>query len=408
MAVVHPPCADHAPVARVELADVVRRFGDDLRRQPRLSHQAQRVLDAVTACRTPALGGHRFDCAHCGHRHYVYHSCRNRHCPKCQQLAKARWLEARQAELLPVPYFHLVFTLPHEFNSIVLGHRRVMLGHLFAAAAQTLTEFGRRRFRGRVASGGRVGFTSVLHTWDQKLGAHFHLHVLIAGGALSDDQRRWVHARPNFLFPVHALSVAFRGKFMALARPLISEQAVINRLYAKPWIVYAKKPFAGPRKLLDYLGRYTHRVAISNHRLLAIEGDQVVFRYRDRPAGDVLRTMRLPGVEFLRRFLLHVLPPGLQRIRHYGFLANRGKAQALARCRQLLGQVHAAAAPTTQTVQRWLLLLTGRDVSRCPRCGKAGLLQTPVEPCKPRLGLSTFRGRFRGREPPAMGVCCPG
>jgi len=391
-----PPCAEPAPAQRLELADVVRRFGDDLRSQHRLSHEAQRVLDAITDCRTPALGGHRFDCAHCGHRHYVYHSCRNRHCPKCQQLAKARWLEARQAELLPVPYFHLVFTLPHELNPIVLGHRRVMLGHLFAAAAQTLTEFGRRHLRGR------VGFTSVLHTWDQKLGAHFHLHVLIAGGALSHDQRRWIHARQDFLFPVHALSTVFRGKFMALARPLIGEQTLINRLYAKPWVVYAKKPFAGPRKLLDYLGRYTHRVAISNHRLLAIDGDRVVFRYRDRPAGDVLKTMSLPGTEFLRRFLLHLLPSGLQRIRHYGLLANRSKAQALGRCRQLLGQVPTPTR-TTQTVEQWLRRWTGRDPSRCPRCGKKGLLQTPIKPLRARLDSRTFR---RGRGPPAVRICC--
>ena len=363
------PHASHANVT-VTLADIVGRFGDDLRRQRRLPRQAHRVLNAIASCRTEALGGQRYDCSRCGHRHFVYHSCRNRHCPQCQSFTKAQWLAARQAELLPVPYFHLVFTLPHELNPALMHHRRSVLNLLFTATAQTLLQFGRQNL------GGRVGFTMVLHTWDQQMNLHPHVHVLIPAGALAGDGNRWIAAKRSFLFPVHALSKVFRGKFMHQAKAWIDDPAVLDRLYTKPWVVYAKKPFAGPRKLLNYLGRYTHRVAISNHRLGAIHGDRVVFDFRNRRRGDVVQTMNLDGVEFLRRFLLHVLPHRLQRIRHYGLLANRCKAALLARCRQLLSAPSPEVAPFT--LESWLTQVMGRDIRCCPQCKARTLVATAV------------------------------
>jgi hypothetical protein len=372
------------PQPACELADVVRRYGPAYRRAHRLPYVHHRVLNAIERCRTAALGGHRDTCAHCGFERFAYNSCRNRHCPKCQALVKAQWLEARQAELLPVPYFHNVFTLPHQLNGLILCHednQRALLNLLFQAAAETLLLFGRNNL------GGTPGITMVLHTWDQQLRAHFHVHGLITGGALSLDQQRWRKARPNFLFPVRALSKVFRGKFLdglqklydngrlqfpapvaALARAKGFGKLLAD-LRRPGWVVYSKAPSAGPQKLLDYLGRYTHRVAISNHRLLSVDEGQVRFRYRDRAAGNQVKDACLSADEFLRRFLLHVLPKGLQRIRHYGLLACRNKETMLARCRELLG-ADPPPAPEKKSTTDWLLLLLGIDVRHCPRCGE--------------------------------------
>jgi hypothetical protein len=372
------------PRPACELADVIRRYGPAYRRARRLPYSHHRVLNAIERCRTAALGGHRERCAHCGFERLAYNSCRNRHCPKCQALVKAQWLEARQAELLPVPYFHNVFTLPHQLNSLILCHednQRALLHLLFQAAAGTLLQFGRNNLSGT------PGITLVLHTWDQQLRAHFHVHCLITGGALSLDQQRWCKARPKFLFPVRALSKVFRGKFLDGLQKLydqgelrfptpVAELAsaegfakLQNALRRPCWVVYSKAPFAGPHKLLDYLGRYTHRVAISNHRLLAVDNDQVRFRFRDRAAGNQAKEACLPADEFIRRFLQHVLPSGFQRIRHYGLLASRTKETMLARCRELLG-TDPPRAPEKKSTADWLLLLLGVDALRCPRCGQ--------------------------------------
>jgi hypothetical protein len=325
-------------------------------------------MRAVEVCRTAELGGHLKQCDTCGFEHPSYNSCRNRHCPKCQSLAKAQWLQKQSAELLPVGYFHLVFTLPHLLNGLILAHKKILLSLLFKAVSETLLEFGRRHF------GGTVGIIAVLHTWDQTLNDHFHLHCLVPAGALSLDHSRWIKARRNFLFPVKALSVLFRGKFLDLLTQAgengrietLSER--LKALRKKNWIVYAKKPFGSPHTVLDYLGRYTHRVALSNERILAVQNGQVTFTYRDRKDKDRLKSMTLDAQEFIRRFLLHVLPDGFMRIRHFGFLANRAKKHALPQCRKLLGLSPALAEMPKRSAQDLLRELTGIDLSRCPSC----------------------------------------
>jgi len=330
-------------------------------------------------------------------------------------LAKERWLEARQAELLPVPYFHNVFTLPHQLNPLILCHetnQRAMLNLLFHAASQTLLAFGRNNL------GGLLGITLVLHTWDQQLRPHFHLHGVVTGGALAVDHQSWRPAHSRFLFPVRALSKVFRGKFvdgllelftggrlvfpaaLASVAPLAREPAfagLFASLRTKPWVVYSKAPFAGPDKLLRYLGHYTHRVAISNARLISCDDGQIAFHYRDRPAGDIRKTMSLPADEFLRRFLCHVLPTGFQRIRHYGLLASRVKGDALEQARQLLTPKTSVETPSSppdkKTTAEWILALLGIDVHRCPRCGERTLQRERLLPVvTPRCTARTPKG----------------
>jgi hypothetical protein len=394
-----PPAACHAARGArpaCDLADVFRQYGPAYRRAHRLPRAQLQVMHAIESCRTAALGGHREACARCGFERYAYNSCRNRHCPQCGSLAKAQWLEDRQAELLPVPYFHNVFTLPHQLNALILcheGNRRALLDLLFRSAAATLLEFGRNHL------GGQVGATMVLHTWDQQLRAHFHVHCLIPGGALAANGQQWRRAQPRFLFPVRALSKVFRGKFLAGLRQLYDDAqlrfptplahlaspeafaTLLHQLRSQGWVVYCKPPFAGASKLLDYLGRYTRRVALSNGRLLSMDGGQVRFHYRDRAHGDCLKVATLAADEFMRRFLLHVLPKGFQRIRHYGFLACRNKQTALARCRELLGVPKPTPSDKKSTAE-WLLLLTGLDISRCPQCGHGPLERVKLPPLR--------------------------
>ncbi len=360
--------------ARPELADVFRRYGQSYQRTHRLLACEQRVMRAVSVCRTQELGGHLDRCDACGFERPAYNSCRNRHCPKCQSLAKAQWLEKQTSELLPVGYFHLVFTLPHELNRLILGNKKILLGLLFKAVSETLLEFGQSRF------GGTVGIIAVLHTWDQKLQDHFHLHCLVPSGALSFDRSRWTAARKNFLFPVKALSLVFRGKFLDLLQRACEKRKIpaannaIKASRQKSWVVYAKKPFGSPQTVLDYLGRYTHRVALSNDRILQVENGEVTLSYRDRKDGDRKKTMALAAQEFIRRFLLHVLPDGFMRIRHFGFLANRSKKQALAQCRNLLKFDPALPQRSDQSAKDLLRKLTGVDLSRCPCCHQGTML----------------------------------
>jgi Putative transposase/Transposase zinc-binding domain len=353
-----------------ELADIFRAYGQSYRQSHPLPRSQLKVMRAIESCRTAALGGHLQQCDSCGYQQPAYNSCRNRHCPKCGSLAKAQWLEDRKADLLPVGYFHLVFTLPHELNPLILVNKKLLCDILFKAVSQTLLEFGRTQL------GGSLGFICVLHTWDQTLRDHFHLHCLIPGGALSFDLRRWIAARRTFLFSVKALSLVFRGKFLALLERASSKgelqfpgrtaalaepaafTALVHALRQKQWVVYAKRPFSSPEKVLDYLGRYTQRVALSNNRILAVaetaEGPRVTFSYRDRKNGDCARTMSLQADEFIRRFLLHVLPAGFMRIRHFGFLANRSRKQKLDRCRVLLDLPQ--PSPTGKKSARQLML----------------------------------------------------
>lgn len=382
------------------MADIFRQYGEAYRRRHALPLSHLKVMHALEVCRTAELGGHLEECDSCGFQRPCYNSCRNRHCPKCQSLAKARWLKDRQAELLPVGYFHLVFTLPHELNSLVLANPKMLLTLLFKAVAETLLEFGRTHLRGQ------VGFLAVLHTWDQTLGDHFHLHCLIPGGALSSQGNRWIPARRNFLFHVAALSRVFRGKFLHFFQQAFRAGQLqfpgrtawradpaalvqwLKLLRHKDWVVYAKKPFSSPEKVLDYLGRYTHRVALTNQRILAVAHSQVTFAYRDRRDANRLKSMTLPVDEFIRRFLLHVLPKGLRRIRHFGFLANRSKRQALCRCRQLLGLPPAVPQTPELSTRDLLLELTGRDPQRCPCCQRGTLVIVEHWPAAPAQFLS--------------------
>jgi hypothetical protein len=363
---------------RLELADIVRAHGGPYRRTHRLTTGQHRALRAIAACRTAVLGGHRETCDHCGATRITYNSCRNRHCPKCQTTATERWLAARKADLLPIPYFHVVFTLPHALNTLTQGNPRVIYTLLFRAVATTLLAFGRDPRH----LGGTIGVTAILHTWGQNLSQHLHLHCLVTGGALASNGTRWRPARARFLFPVRALGIVFRAKFLAALQeaythdelvfaagtaPLADRStfaALIAQLRALDWVVYAKRPFAGPEQVLDYLGRYTHRVAISNHRLVALTDDAVQFRWKDYADGDRVKLMTLTVDEFLRRFLLHVVPDRFMRIRHFGLLANRQRTTLLTRCRQLLAVPASRPAPDGPTDAQAIDSVR----RRCPWC----------------------------------------
>jgi hypothetical protein len=359
---------------RPELADVFRQYGENYQRTHRLSASQHKVMRAISVCRTQELGGHLDRCDACGFERPAYNSCRNRHCPKCQSLAKDKWLEKQTSELLPVGYFHLVFTLPHEFNRLILTHKKIGLSLLFKAVSETLLEFGQSRLRGT------VGIIAVLHTWDQTLKDHFHLHCLVPAGALSFDHSRWISARKNFLFPATALSQVFRGKFLALLQQACDKgkiPAANNEIKAarqKSWVVYAKKPFGSPQTVLDYLGRYTHRVALSNDRILQVQDGEVTLSYRDRKDGDRKKTITLEAQEFIRRFLLHVLPQGFMRIRHFGFLANRAKKHTLAQCRKLLDLDPVLPQSPILSAKDLLLKIIGVDLSRCPCCHEGTMI----------------------------------
>ena len=373
-AVAHGAAAQTGP--GIELADIVRLHGDDVRSAKRLARVQTRALRAILVCRTPALGGHRERCDRCGASRAVYHSCRNRHCPKCQTLAKERWIEARKAELLPIPYFHVVFTLPHALNLLAQHQPRDVYNLLFEAAATTLQTFGRDPKR----MGGEIGITAILHTWGQNLGQHIHLHCLVTGGALADDGARWIPSHSRFLFPVKALSRVFRARYLDGLKRVFEKacpensnldvECLVRTLLEKPWVVYAKPPFAGPDSVLQYLGRYTHRIAISNHRILNLQDGIVLFRWRDYRDSNRSKIMKLSAQEFLRRFLLHVLPNGFMRIRHYGLLANRNRKQKLECCRTLLSAPPPDPAKPKESSAAMMQRLTGKDLSACPFCGR--------------------------------------
>jgi hypothetical protein len=334
------------------VADIVRTYGTAFVKQHRrwLTVLHLKVLRAIVACRTAALGGHIEQCDSCGQRAISYNSCLNRHCPKCQGAARQAWLAKRSAELLPVPYYHVVFTLPHLLVPLALQNKALVYGLLFRTAAETLLQIAADPKH----LGAKIGFLAVLHTWGQTLLHHPHLHCVVPGGGLSPDQRRWIPCGHKFFLPVKVLSVVFRGKFLdALERtfkqhkitlagqltPLQSpaEFAALLRAAAhRDWVVYAKRPFAGPAQVLTYLSRYTHRIAIANSRLVAMADGRVTFRWRDYAHGHQTRTMTLEAHEFLRRFLLHVLPTSFVRIRYFGLLANRQRAQLLNLCRSHL------------------------------------------------------------------------
>lgn len=391
-----PPC---------EVADVIRAHGKRFIEEygHLLNSDQIRVLHAIENCRTAILGGHVDECDKCQHRVISYNSCRNRHCPKCQGAARERWLAERTAELLPVPYFHVVFTLPQLLAPLALQNKRVMYGMLFRAASETLLE---------VAAdpkhlGAEIGFLGVLHTWGQNLLHHPHIHYVIPGGGLSADHTQWIGSGDRFLLPVKVLSRVFRGKFLSfLRRAFQKEQLVfhgeltplaetarfnqlVQRAFPCEWVVYAKPPFGGPEQVLRYLARYTHRVAISNHRILSVDGDEVTFRWKDYAHGNQNKTMTLKATEFLRRFLLHVLPKGFVRIRFFGFLANRQRANYLQTCRDVLeagGTSVVAPSP----------VVPADSIERLPQCPVChyGVLRT-VERLLPLLRTRFIRPAMR-------------
>ncbi len=383
-----------APAARpaLEVADIVRACGNVYRATHRVSGQQDRVLRALVNCRTATLGGHKAHCDTCGLVSIQYSSCRNRHCPKCQTLAGTRWVERQCAELLDIDYWHLVFTLPHQLNPLAQSHPRLLYNLLFQAASRTLLEFGRNpRWLG-----GELGITMVLHTWGQNLSQHIHVHCVVTGGALSTDRQRWNPAPKGFLFPTKALSRVFRGKYLdalaqahhagalrhagAQGRGLDDPDAfdcLLTGLLTHDWVVYAKPPFAGADKVLAYLGRYTHRVAISNHRLVNFDGERVRFRWRDYAHANKRKVMSLTADEFVRRFLLHTLPRGFTRIRHFGLLANRLRHDRLSHCRRLIGQPK-PEPPEAVSVDAMMLRLTGVDITRCPKCENGRLRRTAM------------------------------
>ena len=365
------------PSGRLQLADLLATYGQDYLAMHTLARSQARAWRAIVSCRTATLGGHVERCAACGTNRHVYHSCRNRHCPRCQTRAKEQWIAARQRELLPVPYTHLVFTLPHALNGLAGHHFRCVTDLLFASAAATLAEFGANpRWLG-----GKLAFSLVLHTWSQDLRRHLHVHALVASGALTGDGH-WVNSRRGFLFPVKALSKVFRAKFidgLAQAREqgrLQHDDAawrqLLRALRRHDWVVYAKQPLGGPSQVLAYLARYTHRVAISNERLVSMADGVVLFRVRDNAHPGKKRIERLPAQQFIGRFLLHVLPPGFKRIRHYGILASAHKHQQLARCRQAL-QMPEPDAAVIETVDAFFRRVSGRELACCPQCGQAAM-----------------------------------
>ena len=378
---------------RLEVADVFRRYGAAYRQQHAgsLSRGQLRVMSAIERCRTAALGGHLEQCNQCQFQRIAYNSCRNRHCPKCQSLDRAQWIEDRQAELLDTQYFHVVFTVPEEIAAIAYQNKELVYDILFRATSETLRTIAADPKH----LGAEIGFFAVLHSWGQNLLFHPHLHCVVSGGGLSPNGKRWIPCRPGFFLPVRVLSRLFRRLFLESLEKAFDDgqlqffsslQELQNRLVflrylarlrKSKWVVYAKAPFAGPQQVLDYVGRYTHRVAISNNRLLAIEDGQVQFRYKDYRDGSQQKTMPLSGNEFIRRFLLHVLPDGFQRIRYYGFLGNRHRKEKLQHCRQLLAMVpleDTPAEPTGEDYRDRYQALTGASLWECPVCHRGRMI----------------------------------
>lgn len=380
--------ADDRPT--LEVADIVRLHGEAFVRAHALSPDQHAVLRAVARCRTAALGGHVDVCAACGHGAIAYNSCRNRHCPKCQALSQARWINRRMERVLPTHAFHVVFTIPSELHGLALVNREAIFDILFAAAAESLLELGRdRRWLGA-----ELGITSVLHTWTRDLRWHPHVHCVVSGGGLSPDGTEWIAARPDFLFPVRVLGALFRGKFLARLARLYDCGAlrldgpaaaladgrrfarVKDKLHRTRWVVYAKRPFGGPEQVFRYLGRYTHRVGLSNRRLVSLDERGVTFRTH----GE--QTVTVAADEFLRRFLLHVLPKGYVKIRHHGLMAASNVPTRLATARRLLHRDPTPAPPdvprSPADFREFLLALTGVDLRRCPRCGELAMRRHPL------------------------------
>jgi predicted Zn-ribbon and HTH transcriptional regulator len=378
-----------------EVADIFRAYGQDYRQRHCVSSEQYKTMRHIEMCRTAELGGHIETCDRCGFEQNAYNSCRDRHCPKCQTLVKEKWLNDRKAEVLPCSYFHNVFTLPHELNPLILNNMSVMPAILFAAVKETLQTFaGDPQWR----LDGQLGFISVLHTWNQKLMDHFHLHCIIPAGALSFDKKKWTPARKKYLFRVESLAKEFQKRYLRKLERVYKQEKLcfpgktkefadkqnfmrlIEILWNKQWITYSKKPFGGPKQVLEYLGRYTHRVGITNNRIVSIDEGRVTFSYRDRADDNKVKELSVKAEEFIRRFLLHILPKGFMKIRYYGFLAHANKKACIALLRQLINPDAEFAEKLTETVKEMMMRLTGIDISLCPNCGKGKMVYMEALP----------------------------
>jgi len=368
----------------IEVADIFNEYGVTYRANHKLPLQSLKTMSAIENCRTSVLGGHVDKCDNCGHERNSYNSCRNRHCPKCQGLAQIKWLEKRKQELLPVKYFHLVFTIPSELNRLTLVNQKLMYGILFKAASETILMLAGQKKH----LGAKPGIISILHTWGQNLMEHPHIHMLVTRGGLSLDGKRWINSKKKFFISVKVLSQVFRGKFLYYLKKAYTNnelmfkgeieklktqelfKQLLTKLYKKQWVVYAKKPFGNAEKVLSYLGRYTHRIAISNHRIKKVENNKVSFQWKDYADNNKKKIMTVSAQEFIRRFLLHVLPSGFFKIRYYGLLSSRNKKSNISLSRKLLGVVNRIIDNIKQSWQDMLLKHTGFDIRLCPRCKK--------------------------------------
>ena len=368
----------------LEVADIFRQHGPVYRESHKLPRNHLRVMGAIETCRSATLGGHKDKCDHCGHLAISYNSCRNRHCPKCQTLAKEKWIEARGEDLLPIDYFHVVFTIPSELNPLVSMNRKVLYDLLFRSASETIMELANDPKH----LGAKIGVIGILHTWGQNLMDHPHIHCIVTGGGLSSDGSRWISCRKGFFLPVTVMSALFRGKLLDYLKHCFKSGVLMfdgvirnlkapgnfnlfrKQLYEKKWVVYCKPPFGGPKGVIKYLGRYTHRIAISNNRILNIQDGRVSFLWRDYADDNRQKTMLLPSDEFIRRFLLHVLPERYVRIRHFGLLANRNRKGNIAACHKMLGKKNVTKEKRRETWQEQMLRICGIDVTVCPICQK--------------------------------------
>ncbi len=381
------------PPASVELADIFRSYGQEYQNYNRLPGEQYKVMFHITHCRTASLGGHLLQCDDCGFQSNAYNSCRDRHCPKCQTMTKEKWLNDRKAELLPCGYFHNVFTLPHLLNPVILCNKRICFNILFAAVNEALKVFAsdpQWRLKGQ------IGFIAVLHTWSQTLMDHFHLHCLIPAGVLSVEKKKWIPARKGkkkYLFKITSLAKEFKKRYLKKLEKAYEDSLLIfpgntasysveenfdellNQAQRKKWVAYTKRPFAGPEQVLEYLGRYTHRVAITNNRIKNMGNGQVTFTYRDRKRNNEIKKMILPADEFIRRFMLHVLPPGFMKIRYYGFLAHTNKNRSIPLLRKLIDPEASLPEKVEETLKELMLRLTGKDITLCPKCHKGKLIK---------------------------------
>lgn len=365
------------------IADILRTgFNDYLKQYGKQPKEYYKVVNAITACKTAQLGGHILKCDDCGHEHISYNSCRNRHCPTCQGRNRAEWVEKRIEELLPVQYFHVVFTIPQELNPFAIRNKKVVYNILFKAASETISELA----KDKKWINADIGFTTVLHTWGQQLMEHPHLHCIVPGGGLVKGKKKWKHCRDKFLFPIDVMKKLFRGKFMSFFKEALKKEDItlcgflekyknkaklkelIDTMYSKTWCIYAKAPFAGPEAVIKYLGNYTHRIAISNRRIVKIENGKVTFTYKDRSDNNKQKFLTLVITEFIRRFLMHILPHRFTRIRYYGIFCCRTKNEKLKICRDLL------IGKTEENIDKGIKQIVSIDFTRCPICKKGHLI----------------------------------